>query len=319
MEKNEKIGSSRNRKQRTRNCLRQLLHCWCLSMPKEKPNKTVDSLSNCAQSFEATVRLVQDDRESQSNELYQFLVNAKDPLHDCLVKFLEQKIGILVLGSCLAKSSPQTAIALQIVTVATYEQSLRRMCGSRTAIDAESGKARQVLSLPHDLVDVFRQAGALDRLQVRDLRLAAGWSPQELQEALDESFGNGTPFPLNRNRFLLVSPSTAIVSLTPPLILDPPFMIINQFERSNKYHLHYRLFSLSLSHELPLPRQDQWVTLVCDRFELTAYFLRINYCPANRRFLAIETLASLHKNKYAIRPLDHRLCTCFKYGARMLS
>lgn len=133
--------------------------------------------------------------DAKSNEFYTALAN---PLSDALVKFLEQTLGVLVLGarvdshcpddclpeSLLQLSSPAAAVSI----VATTPEVLGRLNDAVTLTpQLNTPSLPPASSLSSALEGIFqRESGFLEKIDVKDIRLSVALQADEVKLAASE-------------------------------------------------------------------------------------------------------------------------------------
>ncbi|VDL18289.1 unnamed protein product [Hymenolepis diminuta] len=133
--------------------------------------------------------------DAKSNEFYTALAN---PLSDALVKFLEQTLGVLVLGarvdshcpddclpeSLLQLSSPAAAVSI----VATTPEVLGRLNDAVILTpQLNSPSLPPASSLSSALEGIFqRESGFLEKIDVKDIRLSVALQADEVKLAASE-------------------------------------------------------------------------------------------------------------------------------------
>ncbi|VDN97306.1 unnamed protein product [Rodentolepis nana] len=133
--------------------------------------------------------------DAKSNEFYVALAN---PLSDALVKFLEQTLGVLVLGarvdshcpdnclpeSLLQASSPAAAVSI----VATTTEVLGRLNDAVTLTpQLNTPDLPPASSLSSALEGIFQhESGFLEKIDVKDIRLSVALQADEVKLAASE-------------------------------------------------------------------------------------------------------------------------------------
>ncbi|KAM7541267.1 hypothetical protein Aperf_G00000044384 [Anoplocephala perfoliata] len=133
--------------------------------------------------------------DAKSNDFYTTLV---DPLSDALVKFLEQTLGVLVLGArvdfhCPADCLPQSLLqpsspAVSVSIVATTREVLERLHDAVTLVpQVNAANLPPVSNLSSALENIFHQeSGLLEKIDVKDIRLSVALQADEVRLAASE-------------------------------------------------------------------------------------------------------------------------------------
>ncbi|CAH8510789.1 unnamed protein product [Heterobilharzia americana] len=153
--------------------------------------------------------------DSKSLQFYNSVLENDSPLHDAVVKYLEQSSGVLVLDCKLGHfsrkptntdASIESVSALCILLVATQSEIIKRLsenCNLHPSIieplsnetdkplqscelKTVSDKRMLTSKLADDLATVLIRAGALHRLELQNLRLLVTLDPKEVQVAIKE-------------------------------------------------------------------------------------------------------------------------------------
>lgn len=133
--------------------------------------------------------------DAKSNDFYTALV---DPLSDALVKFLEQTLGVLVLGArvdfhcpndCLPQSLLQpSSPAVSVSIVATTREVLERLHDAVTLVpQVNAANLPPASNLSSALENIFhRESGFLEKIDVKDIRLSVALQVDEMRLAASE-------------------------------------------------------------------------------------------------------------------------------------
>ncbi|VDD81491.1 unnamed protein product [Mesocestoides corti] len=132
--------------------------------------------------------------DAKSSDFYAGLAN---PLSDAVVKFLEQTLGVLVLGArvesrcpvdCLPQGLLQPLSAAATVSiVATTCEALERLHAAVTLLPQENSHLPPSSALSTALESIFRQeVGFLESIDIQDVRLSVGLQEEEVKLAANE-------------------------------------------------------------------------------------------------------------------------------------
>ena len=133
--------------------------------------------------------------DAKSNDFYRALAN---PLSDALVKFLEQSLGVLVLGARVESTCPEASLpanllqsasaAAAVSIVATTHEALNRLHDAVTVIPQDNSlNLPPSSSLSAALEDIFKmESNMLEKINVKDLRLAVALKAEEVELAAGE-------------------------------------------------------------------------------------------------------------------------------------